>query len=100
MNLLLDTQAIIWYVEDESLLTNKTRVAIRSAEIVYVSAISFYEIAIKLEIGKDVGITRPLPNIIKKVLESGFIWLPLSPRHIEAYLLVPLIGNHKDPVSS
>lgn len=97
MNLLLDTQAIIWYVEDEALLTQNARVAIRNADSVYVSAISFYEIAIKLAIGKNIGIKLPLPDIIKTVLHSGFIWLPLGADHIEAYLSVPLFESHKDP---
>ncbi|QMW01429.1 type II toxin-antitoxin system VapC family toxin [Spirosoma foliorum] len=97
MNVLLDTQAVIWYVTDESLLTPKARTVINGADLAYVSAVSFYEIAIKLAIGKDAGIKRSLPDIIKLVLKSGFLWLPMAANHIETYSSVPLLDNHKDP---
>ncbi|GAB2596188.1 type II toxin-antitoxin system VapC family toxin [Spirosoma areae] len=65
--------------------------------LVYVSAISFYEIAIKLAVGKDIGIKYPLPEIIKTVLKSGLLWLPLSANHIEAYTRLPFFEHHRDP---
>ena len=97
MRLLLDTQTIIWYLEDDSLLTQSARDAIQNAELAYVSALSFYEIAVKLAVGKDAGITRTLSDIISMALASGFLWLPLSAIHIEAYLSIPLLSHHKDP---
>jgi PIN domain nuclease of toxin-antitoxin system len=97
MQILLDTQTIVWYIEDDSLLTQNARQAIQHADLAYVSAINFYEIAIKLAIGKDAGVTQPLSEIIKRVLASGFLWLPLLASHIEAYSSIPLIGHHKDP---
>ena len=85
------------YVTDKSLLIQKARNVINSTDLVYVSASSFYEIAIKLSIGKDAGIKRSLPDTIKLVFKSGFLWLPVAANHIEAYSSVSLLENHKAP---
>lgn len=97
MNILLDTQAIIWYVEEENLLTRNARNAIRNADSVYVSAVNFYEIAVKLAVNKDIGIKRSLQDTIKIALNSGFLWLPLAANHIETYTRLPLFEQHRDP---
>jgi PIN domain nuclease of toxin-antitoxin system len=48
MNVLLDTHTFIWYIEGNSKLTEKAREAIElSADKVYLSIISLWEIAIK-----------------------------------------------------
>ena len=97
MNVLLDTQALIWALNDSDKLTHTARFAIEEADVVYVSAVSFYEIAIKLAIGREPGTSWPIHKIIRETLQSGFIWLPLTVDHIESYLSVPLFPNHKDP---
>lgn len=68
-----------------------------SADAVFVSPISFYELAIKLRIGRDIGSKRPLDDIIAESLASGFQWLPLQRHHIATYQQVPLFDNHRDP---
>jgi len=52
MQVLLDTQSIIWSLEDRNRLTVKAQQAILAADMVFVSPVSFYELAIKLRIGK------------------------------------------------
>ncbi|GBO53858.1 hypothetical protein APA_1806 [Pseudanabaena sp. lw0831] len=48
MNILLDTHTFIWYIDGNSKLTEKAREAIElSADKVYLSIISLWEIAIK-----------------------------------------------------
>ena len=97
MRLLLDTQVVVRYIEDESLLTQNAREAIRTANEVYVTPVNFYEIAIKLAIGKDPGVSSSVADIIAIALRSGFIWLPLSASHIEAYTRLPFFEQHRDP---
>lgn len=50
--LLLDTHAFIWFVSNDATLPVLTREKIESAEAVFFSIASLWEMAIKLNIGK------------------------------------------------
>ena len=53
MNLLLDTHTLLWWLDNTPLLSGSAREAIgRAQSIVWVSAASSWEIAIKRAIGK------------------------------------------------
>ena len=53
MNLLLDTQALLWFLIDDPRLSEKARASIVDADgVVFVSPASLWEIAIKISIGK------------------------------------------------
>ena len=97
MQVLLDTQSIIWSLEDRGKLSLKAQQAMLTADTVYVSPVSFYEMGIKLRIGRDIGSKRPLDDIIAESLESGFKWLPLRRQHITAYQKILLFEDHRDP---
>lgn len=59
MNLLLDTQALLWFVLDDSRLSDKARQSIIAPDtLVFVSPASLWEIAIKISLGKY---ALPLP---------------------------------------
>jgi PIN domain nuclease of toxin-antitoxin system len=51
-SLLLDTHVFIWYSEDDSNLPKSIKIEIETADSVYISIASLWEIAIKLSIGK------------------------------------------------
>ena len=52
MNLLLDTQALLWFLLDDPRLSEKARVSIVDADsVIFVSPASLWEIAIKISIG-------------------------------------------------
>lgn len=97
MRILLDTQSLIWSLENELQLSRRAKTGILEADNVFVSPISFYELSIKLKIGKSVGSSRPISDIITETLASGFQWVPLSREHIEAYQSIPLLADHRDP---
>ncbi|GAB4044477.1 type II toxin-antitoxin system VapC family toxin [Spirosoma jeollabukense] len=97
MKILLDTQALIWVLNDSERLTSTARKFIQEADDVYVSPINFYEIAIKITLGKDTGIKWPMHEIIQEALLSNFVWLHVSANHIEAYTRLPLFAQHRDP---
>ncbi|TAE23425.1 MAG: hypothetical protein EAZ91_22455 [Cytophagales bacterium] len=78
MRVLLDTQSIIWSLEDKEKLSEQAQQTMLAAQAVFVSPISFYELAIKIRIGKSIGSKRPLADIISESLASGFRWLPLE----------------------
>jgi len=92
MRLLLDTHVFIWSVTANRQLKAATRAYLVSAEAVYVSAASIWEIAIKARLGKIEGEAEAFARAIK---ESGFQELPVSSRHAAAVAMLPL--HHTDP---
>jgi len=53
MNLLLDTHALLWWLDDNTALSAKARRAIRAERnAVFVSAATAWEISIKRALGK------------------------------------------------
>ena len=58
MKLLLDTHIFLWFINGDSRLTSATLAAIRDpSNQVYLSAVSFWEVAVKYQLGK-----LPLPD--------------------------------------
>ena len=90
MRLLLDTHVLIWW-DEGARLRREARAAIQSADQVYVSAASGWEIAIKTALGR----LRPTRRVEDAVAESGFEELAVRLRHTEATARLPL--HHRDP---
>jgi PIN domain nuclease of toxin-antitoxin system len=92
MRLLLDTHVFIWSVMDSRQLKAATRGYLASAEMVYVSAASIWEIAIKTRLGKMTGDAEAFAAAIDA---SGFRELPVTANHAAAVAKLPL--HHSDP---
>jgi PIN domain nuclease of toxin-antitoxin system len=90
VRILLDTHVVIWWDEGKRLSTEADR-AIRSADQVYVSAVSGWEIAIKIALGR-LSAKRTLEDAIT---DSGFEELPVRLRHGTELVRLPLL--HRDP---
>ena len=90
MNLLLDTHVLIWWDEDRRIAAGARR-AIEEADTVYVSAVSAWEVAIKISLGR----LRPTRTVEQATAESGFLELPVTFRHAEQVADLPL--HHRDP---
>lgn len=92
MRYLLDTHMFIWSIEGNHRLKPDTRDIIRDkSNIVFLSIISVWEIAIKVMLKKlklDIPITKILKNL-------EFEILPIKLDHVLALLKLPPI--HKDP---
>ena len=91
MKLLLDTHALIWWITDSRQLKADARSAIAEADIVWVSAVSGWEMAIKNQRGKlhlDDGI-----DVL--VADAGFDELPATIGHAEQFRRLP--SHHTDP---
>ena len=97
MKLLLDTEAILWTLEKDSRLSTAAEQVILQADVVYISPISFFEIAIKLKISRKIRFSRPVADLIYMAGISGFTWLPQSVSHLSAYERIPLYEDHRDP---
>lgn len=90
MNLLLDTHVLIWWDEGRRLATDARR-AIETADAVYVSAASAWEVAIKTGLGR----LRPTRTVEEAASDSGFLELPVTFRHAQRVGELPL--HHRDP---
>ena len=93
--LLLDTHALLWVAEGGRRLRSETFDAINDLDNeVNVSAVSIWEIAIKLVSGK----LPPAPDLEKAkeaVEKYGFVELHVTFRHAELAASLPL--HHRDP---
>jgi len=95
MNLLLDTHSLVWFGENNPLLSKKALQPIESpGNIKYVSTASLWEMAIKRSLGK-LQLNKPLKDIIEALQSNGFDWLNISPPHILGVEILPFI--HRDP---
>ncbi|MCW7540037.1 type II toxin-antitoxin system VapC family toxin [Aquabacterium sp. A7-Y] len=92
MRLLLDTHIFLWAVAGSPLLKPPARHIIESADAVYVSAASIWEIAIKARLGKIEADPQELANAIEA---SGFLELPVKASHAAGVAQLAL--HHNDP---
>ena len=96
MNLLLDTQAFIWWREGHRKLGPRTRAAIeRNASSVQVSVASAWEIAIKWRTGRLSLPAPPHKWVPAAITSSGFDVLPVVLDHALAVAALP--DHHPDP---
>lgn len=91
MRLLLDTNVLIWWLEESPRLGPDARDVITREGEVIVSAVSAFEIAAKMAIGK----LRAPPDFAEQITEQAMIELPVTLRHGLAVGQLPL--HHRDP---
>lgn len=92
MRLLLDTQALLWWLADSPKLGRAARAAIGEGNnTVFVSAASAWEMAIKSALGK-----LRAPDDLKAALKAErFLELPIQIAHAAALQQLPAL--HRDP---
>ena len=94
MRLLLDTHALVWWVEGSQLLSDAARTAIADNEVL-VSAASAWEITTKFRLGKLPSAERMARRFAAEVAVEGFVPLAVTLDH--AALAGSLDIPHKDP---
>lgn len=96
MKLLLDTHALLWfYLGDARLSTAAAAWIIDPANEIWISPAVFWEIAIKVNLGKLV-FAVPYQQLIDDAIGSnGFKILPIETRHTAIIASLPL--HHRDP---
>lgn len=98
MKLLLDTHALLWSIIAPDQLSPAARAAITDpAAQVAVSAISFWEIAIKSGLGKLVLSNATPEALVDAAQQQGFDLLPLDPRLAASFTRLPVDPQHRDP---
>lgn len=92
MKLLLDTHAVIWWQRDDRRLSRAARSAIAAADLVYVSAATGLEAAIKISQGR-MRLDEPFRTTL---IADDFTELSVSLAHVQELERLPM--HHKDPV--
>jgi PIN domain nuclease of toxin-antitoxin system len=96
MQLILDTHTFLWFVWDEVNLSNTAKVLITNpTHQKFISTASYWEIAIKLSIGKlDLG--EPYRAFMRReIARNNFDLLSVSIDHAAAVSVLPF--HHRDP---
>ncbi|MCL2319993.1 MAG: type II toxin-antitoxin system VapC family toxin [Treponema sp.] len=89
---LLDTNVVIWLSTDEPRIKRIKPLLLSGDSQVFISAVTWWEIAIKVRTGK----LTVDPELLRSNAEKhSFIELPITSQYLKAYLELP--GLHKDP---
>lgn len=96
MRLLLDTHAFLWFILDEPQLSAKADALISDPiNEIEVSPASFWEIAIKISIGKY-SLPEPFQVFMEReITVNNFRILHIEPKHAAAVSTMPF--HHRDP---
>jgi len=93
---LLDSQALLWYALDDRKLSPLAKPLILDpANEILISPASYWEIAIKISIGK-LSLHQPYEDFISVCLNQyRFAILPIQPQHTAVLSRLPF--HHRDP---
>jgi PIN domain nuclease of toxin-antitoxin system len=91
MRLLLDTHAVLWWQTDDRRLSKPARKAIQAADVVWVSAASAWEVAIKTALGR-LRLSEPFAIT---VASDDLTELPVLFAHADTLATLP--PHHADP---
>ncbi|MFN3650987.1 MAG: type II toxin-antitoxin system VapC family toxin [Armatimonadota bacterium] len=96
MRLLLDTHALLWFALGDGRLSAVARQQIAAPDNqVLVSPASYWEIAIKISLGKYV-LNEPYRAFMYEAIQgNGFEILPILPEHTGVLTTLPF--HHRDP---
>jgi len=92
MNLLLDTHALLWWLDDHPTLSDEAKTAIADGKnLIFISAVVVWEIRIKQALGK-----LEVPRNFRRALEKqAFEMLDVKVEH--AHAVADLPPHHRDP---
>lgn len=94
--LLLDTHALLWWLDGDSRLPLKIRRLIQSdTNDIFVSAATVWEITTKARLGKLSGAADVAADVPACIDSQGFRGLAISIAHAQAAGSLP--GPHRDP---
>lgn len=92
MRVLLDTQLVLWLLDDSPRLGARARALIEDADVAFLSAASHWDVSIKRGLGK---IEFDPERLLSAIDESGLVELPVTSRHAAAVATLP--PYHRDP---
>jgi PIN domain nuclease of toxin-antitoxin system len=93
VKLLLDTHALIWWLSDDDRIGPQARALIADpGNDILVSVVSFWEIVVKMRVGKLEADIKETVNACNK---SGFIVLDVRTEHLRVLATLPM--HNRDP---
>ncbi len=97
MKCLLDTSSLLWFVNDDRMLSSDARNRIEDPDIeIHLSLVSIWEIAIKSKLGRGLNLPQPFNIFIEAVLGNyEFKVLAIQLAHIKRLSDLPL--HYRDP---
>jgi PIN domain nuclease of toxin-antitoxin system len=95
MRYLIDTQILIWALEDSPRLSvNAKKMLTNGDNFIFISVASLWEMAIKINLGK-LELSQPLSEIIRRLPELEIDVLTIHPNHVLE--VEKLLLYHRDP---
>jgi PIN domain nuclease of toxin-antitoxin system len=96
MNLLLDTQTFLWFIDGSTRLSPSARELIEDqGNAKLVSVVSLWEMGLKISLGR-LELAQPFEELIPAQMRmNGFGLLPLRISHIAKIVSLPF--HHRDP---
>ena len=95
MRILLDTQAFIWFIENDTQLPAKIKMDLEDLDnTIIISIASLWEMTIKMSLNK-LHLGCDIESMIDAIYRNGFEILPILPEHI--IKLSTLEYFHRDP---
>ena len=97
MSFLLDTSTFLWFVNEAGSIREETRRIIEDPDnAIHVSLVSFWEIAIKANLGRGLNLPHPFSVFIDMALDNyDFKILEITVLHIKRVNTLPHF--HRDP---
>ena len=97
MNYLIDTHILLWYIDEKDRLSEKIISEIENPNnTVFISRATFFEIAIKINIGK-LTFSIPYLKVEELIIQNGFNLIEIEFSHLHQYTILPFNSNHRDP---
>jgi PIN domain nuclease of toxin-antitoxin system len=94
MRVLIDTQVLLWGLQDEQKLSRRVQTLLPVADV-WISVASLWEIITKVQIGK-LALPAPVGDYLSaKLKANGILVLPITFDHVKRVEGLPL--HHRDP---
>jgi len=98
MNILIDTQILIWSFDIHSPLSKPHKKILSDiSNRIFVSQVSLIELTIKKSINKLPGFVPDIKLVTYQLVKNGFEILKLTDEQIFNYQNLPLFQDHRDP---
>ena len=96
MDILIDSNAFIWFVTDDRHLSDLGMGYIQDPNnLIFISIASLWELGIKYSLGKLESQLSGFNIVFEQIESNGFEILPISTEHIQVITSLPM--HHRDP---
>jgi PIN domain nuclease of toxin-antitoxin system len=95
VKILLDTHAFLWMMWGRHLTQTARDAFLNPQNDLYLSAASYWEICIKISLGKLTLAPDGLSRLDAEIASNGIRWLPIEKEHCQQLMALPQL--HRDP---